>query len=126
MKEERWYHHPIEELRFDAEAGVVEGTVVRYGDVAIVPIKDKRGAIIGLLDEQIRAGAFSITDETDVTLNYGHNRQRVFARTGGGGLELDDTGAALTMRLRPAADNRGQGLRGPTWRTARCAVSRSR
>lgn len=91
------YHYAVEELRYDETSNMIEGTVVRYGDKALVPLKNRFGHIVGIADEVIRAGAFSDSLD-DVTLNIGHQKSRVFARTGGGGLELVDTPEALTMR----------------------------
>ena len=78
-----------DELRYDEETGVVEGVVMRYGDSARIP------SLMGTFVETVRPGAFDGSD--DVTLNISHNKQRVFARTGGGGLELRDSDEALTM-----------------------------
>ena len=47
-------------------------------------------------DERVEAGAFSGLD--DVVLNRMHVREDIIARTGGGGLVLDDDAARLHLR----------------------------
>ena len=84
------YRYPTEELRYNVDTGVVEGVVMRYGDTARVP------TLMGIFSETVTPGAFGSVD--DVTLNISHDKKRVFARTGGGGLELQDTDEALRMR----------------------------
>ena len=79
-----------EELRYDADTGTIEGIVMRYGDTARI------FTTTGTFVETISPGAFG--DISDVTLNLQHKRDRVFARTGGGGMELEDTDKALFMR----------------------------
>ena len=72
------------ELR--AEGRVLEGTALRYGDVAS----------FSWGRERIERGAFSPVG--DVILNMQHQRVEPLARTGGGGLELIDTPEALRVR----------------------------
>ena len=66
---------------------VVEGVAMPYGSTA---------RIYGAFNERVEAGAFSGLD--DVTLNRMHERADIIARTGGGGLVLDDSTARLHLR----------------------------
>lgn len=66
---------------------VVEGVAMPYGSVA---------RILGAFDERVEAGAFSGLD--DVVLNRMHVRENIIARTGGGGLVLDDNASRLHLR----------------------------
>ena len=72
------------ELRADGRR--LSGVAVRYGDTATLPWGEER----------IEAGAFAPLG--DVILNASHDRTTPLARTGGGGLELEDTAEALTVR----------------------------
>ena len=72
------------ELRQDGRR--LSGVAVRYGDTARLPW----GA------ERIEAGAFAPIG--DVILNASHERSAPLARTGGGGLILDDGPEALEVR----------------------------
>ena len=65
------------------------GTVVKYGDVARLP---------GGIQERFEPGAFGDVAAADVILNGHHERSRPLARTGGGGLVLENSETALTMR----------------------------
>ena len=71
------------ELRRDGRR--LSGTAVRYGDVAVMPWGGER----------FSPGAFQPLG--DVTLNLAHDRGRPIARTGGGGLTLQDDGEALRI-----------------------------
>ena len=66
---------------------VVEGVAMPYGSTA---------RIMGAFDERVTAGAFAGLD--DVTLNRMHERSDIIARTGGGGLVLDDSASRLHLR----------------------------
>ena len=85
------------ELRADAEGRVLRGTAVTYGDVASLPFGCER----------IEAAAF--LPLSDVILNASHERSTPLARTGGGGLDLDDSAARLafaaTLPATRAADD---------------------
>ena len=59
---------------------------MRYGSVA---------CIADVFDESVDAGAFRFDD---VILNRMHDRADPIARTGGGGLDLTDSTAALALR----------------------------
>lgn len=72
------------ELR--AEGRTLEGEALVYGDEAVFPWGRER----------IEAGAFAPVG--DVILNRQHDRKTPLARTGGGGLELNDTPEALRIR----------------------------
>ena len=72
------------ELR--AQGRALEGDAVVYGDVAVFPWGRER----------IEAGAFAPVG--DVILNRQHKRDLPLARTGGGGLVLDDSPQALRIR----------------------------
>ena len=65
----------------------LSGVAVRYGDEARLPWGRER----------IRAGAFVDGRLEDVVLNRQHDRARPLARTGGGGLVLEDGPEALRM-----------------------------
>ena len=72
------------ELRAAGERRLT-GTAVRYGDEAALPWGRER----------IQPGAFAPLG--DVLLNRQHRREAPLARTGGGGLVLEDTPEALRM-----------------------------
>lgn len=76
------------DLRAAAGGRIIEGTAVRYGDVARLPWGRERFA----------AGAFEALASADVLLNRQHQRTAPLARTGGGGLELLDSPDALRIR----------------------------
>ena len=86
MKPERRYF----ELRHDRAAGerVLTGSAMRYGDVAELPWGER---------ERFKPGAFGDLRNADVRLNVQHDRGRLLARTGGGGLTLRDNAAALEI-----------------------------
>ena len=73
-------------LEFRSDGSVIEGVAMRYGDVA---------RIWDAFDESVEAGAFKFDD---VILNRMHMRSDPIARTGGGGLELSDSAARLSIR----------------------------
>ena len=75
------------EVEIRDAGAVVEGVAMPYGAVA---------RIAGVFDERVEPGAFSGLD--DVTLNRMHDRADLIARTGGGGLALDDSTARLHLR----------------------------
>ena len=85
---------PVPETRLAAvradEAGalVLAGVAMRYGDEARV----------GQFRERFEAGAFGDVASLDAILNRQHDRRVPLARTGGGGLVLDDTPEALSFR----------------------------
>ncbi len=64
----------------------LEGIAVRYGDTASLPWGVR---------ERIEPGAFAPLG--DIVLNVQHDRGRPLARTGGGGLVLEDGADALTL-----------------------------
>ena len=59
-----------------------------YGDVATMPWGEK---------ERFEPGAFGNVGSADVILNVQHCRDRMIARTGGGGLTLDDNSSELVL-----------------------------
>ena len=67
--------HRAVELRQDGRT--LTGRAVTYGDVARLPW----GVV-----EIIEARAFGRVDAIDILLNVQHDRKRMIARTGGGGL----------------------------------------
>lgn len=79
-------------IEYRAAAGTVEGTAVDYTDAARIP-----GPGGGILLERIQPAAFGSIG--DVVLNSMHDRQKPLARTGGGGLVLDDGPEALRARI---------------------------
>lgn len=86
------------DLEYRADMGTVAGTCVRYGDTAQVVTR------AGVFNERVLPGAFGSIG--DVTLNLMHDRKRVVARTGGGGLTLADSKDRLALRcdLPPTTD----------------------
>ena len=70
------------------EGRVLAGKAITYGDVASV----------GSGRERFVPGAFGSLADADVLLNVQHDRARPLARTGGGGLTLTDSAAALEVR----------------------------
>ena len=83
------------ELGYDA--GEISGVAVRYGTRSTA----SKGPY-GKVYDRFEAGCFGDVDELDVTLNRAHDRTAVFARTSGGGLELQDTPEALMVKATPA------------------------
>ena len=77
--------------------GAVSGVAVRYG-VRSNPRRGKDGVYF----DRFEPGCFGDIGALDVTLNRGHNPATTFARTGTGGLQLEDTPEALTVRAQPA------------------------
>ena len=76
------------EFRAEAEGRRLLGTLIKYGDVAMIP---------GGIKERFMPGAFGDVAALDVILNGHHDRARPLARTGGAGLVLEDSADALTM-----------------------------
>lgn len=74
---------------------VVQGTVVRFGDVARMPWGK----------EVVLPGA--IEQRSDVALNYFHIREYPLARTGGGGLEININSEAVELRAEIADTSMG-------------------
>ena len=72
-----------------AEGRVLTGTAMPYGSEA---------DIAGVFRERFEPRAFGDVAELDVLLNASHDRAAPLARTGGGGLELNDSPQALTFR----------------------------
>lgn len=66
----------------------LSGRAIRYGDVATLPFGK----------EVIDQGAFGDLSSTDVILNRQHDRGMPLARTGGGGLVIDDSPTGLMLR----------------------------
>ena len=79
------------------ESGAVSGIAVQYGQRS----NPRRGKD-GVYYDRFEQGCFGDIDLLDVTLNRGHNPATTFARTGTGGLQLDDSPEALTVRAQPA------------------------
>ena len=76
------------ELRYEGER-VINGTLMRYGDTAEFPWGDK---------ERFEPGCFGDIGKVDFTLDKQHERGRTMARTGGGGVTLNDSLSTLEMR----------------------------
>ena len=81
--------HGYSDLEYRAESGEVKGVVVRYGDTATVD--SPRGSYL----ERIMPGAFDL--KRDVYFTVQHDRRRILALTGGGGLELRDSPKQLDL-----------------------------
>ena len=79
------------------DSGEVSGVAVQYGKRS----KPRRGQS-GVYYDRFEAGCFGDITALDVTLNRGHDPSTTFARTGDGGLQLQDTAEALTVRAQPA------------------------
>ena len=78
------------ELRFDMETRRMSGTVMRYGETAV--ISKKRN-----IKERFEAGVFGTVERSDVIFNLLHQRTSPLTRTGGGGLTLRDSATDLRM-----------------------------
>ena len=77
------------DLEFRADSPrELRGTAMVYGTEARLPFGRER----------FEPGAFGDVTGSDVILNVSHDRDRPIARTGAGGLILEDSTAALTMR----------------------------
>ena len=77
-------------LEYRADAGLVKGVALRYGDVAIVQEQFR---------ERFEPLAFGDVSAADVIARLQHDRGRPIGRTGGGGLELTDSADALRAEL---------------------------
>lgn len=75
----------VAELRADPDGRRLSGIVMPYGEVSPT------------WRERFEAGAFGDVSAVDVILNRQHDPSRPLARTGGGGLSLDDGADALRM-----------------------------
>ena len=76
-------------LEFRDNGAVIEGVAMPYGSIA---------RIANAFDESVEAGAFGDVAKADVILNRMHLRSEPIARTGRGGLTLDDSLTALRLR----------------------------
>lgn len=76
----------------------ISGVAMKYGAEAVLPT--------GIV-EVFEAGAFGDVGGIDVILNYAHVRERPLARTGGGGLLLEDSAEALRFRAEMPATTDG-------------------
>ena len=76
------------EVRAEGEGRILIGQVMAYRDVAILPFGK----------ETFLPGSFSPVENLDVILNYAHIRGQPIARTGGGGLVLEDSETVLSLR----------------------------
>ncbi len=95
----------------DENSRELVGVALNYGEIAQLPFGRER----------IASGAFGNLERADVILNKQHDRRIPLARTGGGGLTLDDNAQRLEIRaelaeVRDADDTlalvRGRILRG--------------
>ena len=89
---------PLEFRAVDGQPGIVEGVAIRYGNEAKLPG----------FRESFQAGAFGDISASDVIVNIQHQRTRPLARTGGGGLTLEDSAQHLRARLELPATRDGQ------------------
>ena len=76
------------ELRHEADSRILRGTAMPYGKKAKMPWGN----------EVFTPGAFGDVSSLDVILNVQHERGQAIARTGGGGLVLEDGPEALRIR----------------------------
>ena len=76
------------ELRDTGDGDRLEGTAIRYGEIAVIGPG---------LRERFLAGAFGDLRQADICLNFSHKRSRPLARTGGGGLRLIDSPESLSV-----------------------------
>lgn len=65
----------------------LSGIVIRYNDIARLPFGS----------EIIDPGAFGDVSKSDLILNRQHDRSKPLARTGGGGLQLEDSPVELRL-----------------------------
>lgn len=72
----------------DANSRELEGVALNYGEIAQLPFGRER----------IVSGAFGSLERADVILNKQHNRGVPLARTGGGGLYLENDAQRLNIR----------------------------
>lgn len=79
------------------DSGAVSGVAVQYGKRS-----NARRGQAGVYYDRFEAGCFGDVTALDVTLNRGHDPSTTFARTGDGGLLLQDSPDALTVSARPA------------------------
>ena len=84
--------------------GKLEGTAVRYGDIARISSPD------GYYNETVMPGAFGNLADADAILNVMHDRARPLARTGGG-LVLDDSRERLSLSAALPNTQEGQDAR---------------
>ena len=75
-------------LECRAEGRSIIGAPMTYGDIARLPFGR----------ETFSAGAFGDVSALDVRMNIQHDRRRMIARTGGGGLLLTDSPERLEIR----------------------------
>ena len=76
------------EIRAEGEGRLLVGRILVYRDIATLPFGK----------EMFLPGAFSPVESLDVILNFSHKRSLPIARTQGGGLILEDTPQALSLR----------------------------
>ena len=76
------------EVRAETEGRLLSGVAVRYGDLAVIPRIGK---------ETFAPRAFGDLALADVILTSHHARERPLARTGGGGLVLEDGAGELRV-----------------------------
>lgn len=72
----------------DSDSRTLVGTALKYGETAALPWGKER----------FESGAFgSNVEQSDIVLNFQHDRARPLARTGGGGVTLRNTEKELTL-----------------------------
>ena len=74
MSDLEYRYADFEFRQTDDGLGIVEGTIIRYGDVATFPWGT----------EEIKAGAFGDVEGADLIANRMHERTQPLARTGAG------------------------------------------
>ena len=80
------------EFRFtevEVDGRTLEGTAMPYGNVATLP---------GGVRERFEAGSFVGVEQADITLNVQHSRDRLIARSNGGGLVVSDSPERLSIK----------------------------
>ena len=80
---------PLEFRETEEGLGVIEGTVIRYGDVATFPWGT----------EEIKAGAFGKLEGVDLYANRMHNRDEPIGNTLNGRLKITDSPTAMRAEL---------------------------
>ena len=73
----------------EIEGRTIKGTALTYGDIAVANFGPER----------FEPKAFGDVSKLDVIANLHHERTKPIGRSGGGGLELRDTGTALEVSL---------------------------
>ncbi|MYB35884.1 MAG: HK97 family phage prohead protease [Gammaproteobacteria bacterium] len=83
------------DIDYDANEGVVEGVLMKYGSFAVHTFGGER------FQERVEAGAFGpdVEKRKDISANMMHDSPRLLARTGTKRLSITDGNEKLTFRM---------------------------